>query len=152
MVRKSFAATSTIEDILPTKDKPIVLRGSRHVAILGAHSDLCSSCFLWSKIFVVHKHWILELSFNVGNVGVYHMENVYRMACYARRETKDLKVMRVRGRMMSWWPWGSPFIIIVFKTLGLFNIFLTISLSFRIYHVFHLAGSCFKMGWLNACS
>jgi hypothetical protein len=34
----------------------VVLRGSRKVAIPGAHSDLCSSCFLWSKVFVVHKH------------------------------------------------------------------------------------------------
>ncbi len=56
MVQETFAATSTVEDILSTEDKPVVLRGSRQVAIPRAHSDLCSSCFLSSKVFVVHKH------------------------------------------------------------------------------------------------
>jgi hypothetical protein len=56
MVPETFVATSTIEDILSKKDKPVVLRGSRQVAIPGAHSDLRSSCFLSSKVFVIRKH------------------------------------------------------------------------------------------------
>jgi hypothetical protein len=49
--------------------------------------------------------------------------------------------------------WGSPFVLVAFKTLSiLFNIFLTISLNFKIYHVFHQASLRFKMGWLNECS
>jgi hypothetical protein len=48
--------------------------------------------------------------------------------------------------------WGSPFVLVAFKTFGLFNIFFTISPSFKNYHVFHLVGPCFRMGWLNECS
>jgi hypothetical protein len=54
MVQETFAATSTVDDILSTA---VVLKGLRQVAIPGAHSDLCSSCFLSSKVFVVHKFW-----------------------------------------------------------------------------------------------
>jgi hypothetical protein len=57
MVQETFAATSTVEDILSTEDKLVVLKGWRQVAIPGAHSDICSSCFLLSKVFVVHKFW-----------------------------------------------------------------------------------------------
>jgi len=57
MVWGTFAATSPVEDILSTEDKPVVLKGWRQVAIPGAHSDLCLSCFLSSKVFVVHKFW-----------------------------------------------------------------------------------------------
>jgi hypothetical protein len=36
----------------------------------------------------------------IGNVNVIDVNE--RKACYAGRETEDLEVMKVKGRMMSW--------------------------------------------------
>ncbi len=40
--------------------------------------------------------------------------------------------------------WSFPLMLVM--------LWATISPSFRIYHVFYLAGPSFRMGWLNACS
>jgi hypothetical protein len=83
----------------------------------------------------------------IGNSNVINVNE--QKACYVGREMEDLEGEGKDDVMVMW---DSPFVLVTFKTFGMYNIFLTISLNFKIYHVFHLASLCFRMGWFNECS
>ncbi len=59
----------------------------------------------------------------IGNVGVTHVDE--RKACYAGREMEGPKITRGGGKDDVMVTWGCPFILVAFKTLGLFNLFLS---------------------------